>query len=451
MRCPRCDTENPDQAKFCLNCGARLAAVCPRCQAPLPTQARFCTECGRQVATPSPSGAAAHDLLAQPLQRLVPQAYADRLLATRGQAVSERRLVTILFSDIKGSTAMAEALDPEDVMEIMNGAFEVLIDPVARHEGTLARLMGDAVLAFFGAPLSHEDDAERAVLSALEIVEGARQYAARLEAEWGIRGFDVRVGINTGLVVVGEVGTDLRVEYTAMGDAINLAARMEQHAPPGGILISHDTYRHVRGAFDVVPQQPLAVKGKAEPVQAYLVQRARPRAFHAMTRGVEGIETPMVGRENELSRLQDALHTVVEEGACQVVTVVGEAGVGKSRLLHEFDAWCEAQPARLTLFKGRVGQEMQNLPYALLRDLFSRGFEIRQSDPAAVARDKLVNGWAAGFEEAEPEAEGKAEMKAHIVGQVLGFDFTASPHVQAIGDDAQQLRDRALVYLGDYF
>jgi len=173
--------------------------------------------------------------LAEALKRLVPKEFADRLLATRGKAGSERRMVTILFSDVKGSTAMAEKLDPEDVMEIMNGAFEVLIPPVYKHEGTLARLMGDAILAFFGAPLAHEDDPERAIRAALEIVAGAKEYAARLEKERGIPGFNVRVGVNTGLVVVGEVGSDLRVEYTAMGDAINLAARMEQvPARPAG-------------------------------------------------------------------------------------------------------------------------------------------------------------------------------------------------------------------------
>jgi class 3 adenylate cyclase len=229
---------------------------------------------------------AAPDAVARRLQRLVPREFAERLLATRGEVQRERRMVTILFSDVKGSTAMAEGLDPEDVMEIMDGAFDVLMEPVYRYEGTLARLMGDAILAFFGAPIAHEDDPERACRAALEIVAGARAYAERLEQERGISGFSVRVGINTGLVVVGEVGSDLRVEYTAMGDAINLAARMEQNAPPGGILISHDTYRHVRGLFDVLAQEPQRVKGKRDPVQTYLVQRAKPRAFRKRCRPI---------------------------------------------------------------------------------------------------------------------------------------------------------------------
>jgi class 3 adenylate cyclase len=180
--------------------------------------------------------------MAERLQRLVPKEFAERLMAARGKVEGERRIVTVLFSDVKGSTSMAEDLDPEDVMEIMDGAFDILIAPIYRHEGTLARLMGDAILAFFGAPIAHENDPERAIRAALEIIEGAKAYAERLERERGIQGFNVRVGINTGLVVVGEVGSDLRAEYTAMGDAVNLAGRMEQNAPVGGIMISHDTY-----------------------------------------------------------------------------------------------------------------------------------------------------------------------------------------------------------------
>jgi class 3 adenylate cyclase/ribosomal protein L40E len=225
MQCPECNTGNPEGAKFCLNCGGKLVAVCPQCGATLPPQAKFCFECGTQVgAPPLETRREREAAFTDALQRLVPKEFAERLLATRSQVEGERRMVTILFSDVKGSTQMTEDLDPEDVMEIMNGAFDVLIEPITRYEGTLARLMGDAILAFFGAPIAHEDDPERACRAALEIIEGAQKYADRLEEERGITGFNVRVGINTGLVVVGEVGSDLRVEYTAMGDAVNLAA-----------------------------------------------------------------------------------------------------------------------------------------------------------------------------------------------------------------------------------
>jgi class 3 adenylate cyclase len=227
-----------------MNCGAMLTLLCPQCGTPLPPQARFCVGCGAGVSVAAPAmPVAPSEGIAERLRRLVPVEFAEQLLATRGRVVGERRAVTILFSDVKGSTAMAEGLDPEEVLEIMNGAFDILIEPVARHEGTLARLMGDAILAFFGAPVSHEDDPERACHAALEIIEGAKARAARLERERGILGFNVRVGIHTGLVVVGEVGSDFRVEYTAMGDAVNLAARMEGAAEPGTVLITGDTQK----------------------------------------------------------------------------------------------------------------------------------------------------------------------------------------------------------------
>jgi class 3 adenylate cyclase/tetratricopeptide (TPR) repeat protein len=380
------------------------------------------------------------------MQRLVPQEYAERLREAGGQMTAERRLVTILFSDVKGSTAMAEALDPEEVMEIMNGAFEVLIEPVVKYEGTLARLMGDAVLAFFGAPISHEDDPERAIRAGLEIVAGAKEYAARLKEERGIGGFNVRVGINTGLVVVGEVGSDLRVEYTAMGDAINLAARMEQHAPLGGVLITHDTYRHVRGVFSLEAQAPLAVKGVAEPVSTYLVSRAKPRAFRIATRGVEGIETPMVGREAELKSLQDALYAAVEDGEGQIITVMGEAGVGKSRLLYEFTNWIDLLPQEVRFFQGRARQDAQNQPYALLRDMFSSRFLIQDGDSAGEIQQKIEAGFGEVFGQDE-----SGQMRAHFIAQLLGFDFSGSPYLESVLKDAQQLRDRSLIYLDEYF
>jgi class 3 adenylate cyclase len=386
------------------------------------------------------------DALAERLQRLVPKEFAERLLATRGQVQPERRMVTILFCDVKGSTAMAERLDPEDVMEIMDGAFDVLIEPIVRYEGTVARLMGDAVLAFFGAPLAHEDDPERACRAALEIVEGARAYGERLERERGIEGFDVRVGINTGLVVVGEIGSDLRVEYTGMGDAINLAARMEQNAPPGGILITHDTYRHVRGVFDVLRQEPLEVKGKRDAVQTYLVQRAKPRAFRKGVRGVEGIETRMIGRRAELTRLQEAFYTAIEDCELQMVTVVGDAGVGKSRLLYEFDNWAELLPETFYFFKGRALQEMQGLPYALIRSVFAFRFQIEDTDSLEVVREKLERGASAAFGDGE-----ESRMRAHVIGHLVGFELGESPHLEGELDDPKQIRDRALTYLADYF
>lgn len=450
MQCPSCQAENPEKAKFCLECGAKLSARCAQCGAELPLNAKFCLECGARVDAvgagprPAPTPPFAPDEDFERLKRLVPKEYAERLLAAHGKAEGERRMVTILFSDVKGSTAMGERLDPEDVMEVMNGAFDVLIGAVYRHEGTLARLMGDAILAFFGAPIAHEDDPARAVHCALEIASGIQEYAGKLEAERSIQGFNIRVGINTGLVVVGEVGSDLRVEYTAMGDAINLAARMEQNAPVGGVLISHDTFLLVQGQFDMQALEPISVKGKSEPVRVYQVLQAKQRPFLRTAHAVAGINVPMVGREGELKQLQDAFY-LAQEGERQMVTVVGEPGVGKSRLLDEFETWLDLLPERLYYFKGRAMPELQATPFALLRDLFAYRCQIQENDPLEAVQNKL--------EETLSEVLGAGEqtqMKAQFIGALLGYTLSGS-YLADLKDDPQQMHDRALAYMLEYF
>jgi class 3 adenylate cyclase len=275
----------------------------------------------------------------------------------------ERRVITTLFFDVKGSTAMAEKLDPEEVMEIMNGAFEVLSEPVYHYEGTLARLMGDALLCFFGAPITHEDDPARACRCALDVLAAARQYAKRLEMERGIPDFNVRVGINTGLVVVGEVGADLRVEYTAMGDAVNLAARMESAAEPGTILITEYTHRLIHNAFDTESLGSMEIKGRSESVRVYRVLRARRDTGTA--RGIEGLHSALIGREAELGQLETAL-TELAEGQGSAAAVIGEAGLGKSRLVREAR---RSSPEGVVWVEGRCLPYTTRMSYWLAKDL----------------------------------------------------------------------------------
>jgi len=267
------------------------------------------------------------------LRQYIPRELLAKLEASQaaGGMPGERRVITMLFCDVAGSTAAADKLDPEEWAEIINGAFDYLIAPVYRYEGTLARLMGDAILAFFGAPISHEDDPQRAVLAGLDMVQGIRLYREEVKRKWGLD-FQVRVGINTGLVVVGEVGSDLRVEYTAMGDAINLAARMEQTARPDTVQIAEDTYRSVAPLFEFENLGGIEVKGKSEPVKAYRV--LRPKEEPGALRGIAGLDSPLVGREREMNQLRDRIADL-QQGSGQVVSVMGEAGLGKSRLISE--------------------------------------------------------------------------------------------------------------------
>jgi predicted ATPase/class 3 adenylate cyclase len=354
-------------------------------------------------------------------------------------AEQQRKQVAVLLADISGSTAMAETMDAEDVTEIMNALWKRLDRVIVEHGGKIDKHMGDAVLALWGAETAREDDPEQAIRAALVI-------QAELAAFREDRGVNLamRIGINTGPVLMSPVGTT--GEYTAMGDTVNTASRLEHAAPVGGVLISHATYRHVRGIFDVQSLESIQVKGKAESIQVYVVQRAKPRAFRRATRGVEGIETHMVGREEELAQLQDAFYKAVQDGQRQVVTIAGEAGVGKSRLLYEFENWADLLPETIRYFKGRASLEMQNVPYALVRDLFSSRFQIQDSDRSSVVWEKMECGTGEAVSE-----DHRGQMYAHFIGQLLGFDFSTSPYLAGILDDAQQIRDRALIYISDYF
>lgn len=341
----------------------------------------------------------------------------EKLAALRAQAApteQQRKYVTILFADISGFTALSETLDAEELTGLMNAVWERLDQLITQQGGRIDKHIGDAVMAMWGAERAREDDPEQALRAALSM-----QAELTTFREQHRLGLAMRIGLNTGPVLVGVVATTH--EFTAMGDAVNLASRLEHAAPVGGVLISADTYRHVRGLFEVEPQPPLAVKGKRDPVQTYRVKAVKPRAFRVATRGVEGIETRTIGREAELLTLQTIFREAAEKGETHLLTLVGEPGVGKSRLLYEFENWVEILPQRTLYFKGRAVPEMRHHPAALLRDLFSFRFEIRDADSVQVMREKFLAGMAKWV---EPDM-------AAILGQLAGFDFSQMPAVQA--------------------
>ncbi|MCP4536185.1 MAG: AAA family ATPase [Chloroflexi bacterium] len=344
----------------------------------------------------------------------------------------QRKQVTILFADVSGFTAMSETMDAEDVNAIMNALWEQLDAAITEHGGQIDKHMGDAVMALWGTETAREDDPEQAIRAALAMQQEISGFESRISDLVTIPDMaseiNVRIGLNTGPVLLGQVGTT--GEYTAMGDTVNLASRLEHAAPVGGVLISHATYRHVRGVFDVLEQEPLRVKGKARLVQTYLVQRAKPRAFRMTTRGVEGIETHMVGRDAELLILQSAFQDAtlqgdfdnkIEDAEPCVVTIVGDAGVGKSRLLYEFEKWIELLPEEIWYFKGRATPETETMPYGLARRMFAHRFDILESDSAAEVRKKFRAGMATVLDSDQVD----------LVGQLLGLDFSASQVVQA--------------------
>ncbi len=338
----------------------------------------------------------------------------DKLAALEAQAhpTQQRKLATVLFADVSGFTALSEMMDAEVMAGIMNDMWALVDRAIIAHGGRIDKHIGDAVMALWGADTAREDDPEMAVRAGLAMQAAIDAFCKTHSAPLALR-----IGVNTGPVVLGSMGTT--GELTAMGDAVNLASRLEHAAPVGHVLISHDTYRHVRGIFDVLAQEPLSVKGKAESVQTYVIQRAKPRAFHLGTRGVEGIETRMIGRDAELLALENAYVAAAEGSETQIALIIGEAGVGKSRLLYEFENWLELRPEQIRYFKGRSTPNTQHVPLSLFRDLFAFRFDIRDNDSATVALEKF----RAGVEGIlEPE-------RADIVGHWLGFDFSASPAV----------------------
>lgn len=319
------------------------------------------------------------------LQRFIPSELLAKLEAARssGKMTGERKVVTILFCDIKGSTSAAADLDPEDWAEIVNGAFECMIRPVYRYEGTVARLMGDGLLAFFGAPIAHEDDPQRAVLAGLEIAEAVHAYGESIRNRWN-SSLEVRVGINTGLEVVGAVGSDLRLEYTALGDAINLAARMEQTASPVAVQIAEPTYRLVAPLFDLESIEDLAVKGRDIPVRAYRVLGVK--AVAGSLRGISGLKAPLIGRTEQLVSLQTTV-TGLGGGTGQIVSLIGEVGLGKSRLIQELHALITLgglQPVKW--LDGHTRSYEHATPFALFIDLLNNLFNFK---PGQTDEDRL--------------------------------------------------------------
>lgn len=360
------------------------------------------------------------------------------------QEPQQRKLVTVLFADVSGFTAMADSMDHEIVSSVINSLWSRVDRSVLDQGGRIDKHIGDAIMALFGTPTAREDDAERAVRSALQIQSEVREWKREQseslpEYRAQVQGIQLRIGINTGPALLGTIGT--LGEYTAIGDTVNLASRLEHAAPVGGILISHNTHRHVRGIFNTTALEPITVRGKSEPIQVYTVNGVRPRSFRDTTRGVEGVETRTIGREEELAQMKSAFSRMAENRQTHLVNLVAEAGTGKSRVLFEFGKWLDAQDPPVILFKGRATQETYQIPYSLLRGILSASFEIQENDPAATARQKLERGISRSTSDKE-----NAVQYAHFIGHLIGLDYSTSPHLKGILGDARQIRDRAFHY-----
>jgi class 3 adenylate cyclase len=388
--------------------------TCPRCEASVATDARFCASCGQSLSESTTGDEAAH-------ARLIAAAPAPLITKMRAARLTgERKPVTALFVDVVGSTSLAEQTDPEDWTVIINEAFDLMSRAVFHYEGTIAQLQGDALLAFFGAPIAHEDDPERAIFAALDMLESIEEFARQLKATQGLE-FNIRAGLNSGPVMVGNVGSDLRFEYTALGDAVNVAARMQTAAQPGTIVITEMTRRLTGDNFELEDLGAIAVKGKAEPIHAFRVLGRK--ALPARRRGLAsvGLDSPMVGRDEPLTRLLEQLE-IVREGRGRVAFVIGEPGIGKSRLLAELKRTALATDDAPAWLEGRCVSYGRNLPYHLLIDLVRSIVGISFAAPVDDARRTLDARLLDIFANDPAEAADTGTYLAHLLGLPLRVD-----------------------------
>jgi class 3 adenylate cyclase/tetratricopeptide (TPR) repeat protein len=377
MKCPKCQTENVSDAVFCEECSAPMEAACPTCGAGNRPAAKFCRKC-RAPLTSAP--AAAPDPRAY-----TPKHLADKILTSRAALEGERKQVTVLFADVKGSMDLAGQVDPEDWHRIMDRFFAILADGVHRFEGTVNQYTGDGIMALFGAPIAHEDHARRACYAALHLTEELRPYANELRLRQGLN-FSVRMGINSGEVIVGKIGDDLRMDYTAQGHTVGLAARMEQIAEAGKVYLTEHAATLVHGFFQLGDLGQLEVKGVPEPLRVYELQgvgQFRTRLDISRTRGF----SRFVGRAEEMQVLEGALARA-QEGNAQIVGIVGEAGLGKSRLCAEFLERCRA--SGLMTYEATGVAHGKAIPFLPILQLCRAFFGIAEQDSDTTARERIA-------------------------------------------------------------
>src|SRR5580704_15645397 len=328
MKCPKCQQFNDAAAKFCAECATPLTPTCSRCGHQLPPSAKFCPECAH------PTGIAANaQALFGPPDTYTPGHLAAKILNSRAALEGERKQVTVLFADLKGSTELLADRDPEEARNLLEPILRLMMEAVHHYEGTVNQAAGDGIMALFGAPVAHEDHATRACYAALRMQEQVKRHAEGALHTFGVN-LQIRVGLNSGEVVVGAIGSDLRMDYTAVGRTTHLAARMEQHANPGSILVTPSTLELVDGFVTVKSLGPVTIKGLIEPLEVHEVTGVGPVRTRLQAVARRGL-TRFVGREPELEQLRRA-QQLAGAGHGQVAALMAEAGLGKSRLVYEF-------------------------------------------------------------------------------------------------------------------
>jgi class 3 adenylate cyclase/tetratricopeptide (TPR) repeat protein len=372
VECSLCQASVRDDSTFCTVCGGQLLLACIRCHAHAQPEDQYCGRCGTRLLRESPQ------MLCAPAGRTAlpaPALSRTPSRSSRSMPDPERKHVTVLFADISGFTAMSEKMDPEEVTDMMNGCLKMLAEIVLRYDGYVDKFIGDCIMAVFGAPVAHENDPELAIRSALdmkrEMIDYNRKFGARLE-----KPLSLHIGVNSGVVIAGGVGYEKKMDYTVMGDTVNLASRMESTAGHGQIFISMYTYNLVRQVFDVVPHGAVHVKGKQEPVMVYEVIKEKSSASEEDNRA--GMSVPLIGRTQEIQTLLDCLDRVVRKRHGEVVFLVSEPGIGKSRLQMEIKQ--HIRERTLQVLEGICRSFSQSTSYYIFSTISSTLFDIESED-----------------------------------------------------------------------
>ncbi len=387
MKCSGCSAENRDGARFCNLCGSKLELVCPKCRNLNPPESKFCTECGYSsslLAAPPAQDVSAEEKLRK-IGKYLPNGLTEKILAQKDRIEGERRQVTIMFVEMEGFTSLTEKLGPEGTLTFMDQVFEILIHEIHHYGGTVNELMGDGVLALFGAPIGLEDGPQRAIRSSLAMHKEMIRFNERIKGDYRIQPVLLRIGINTGPVVVGTLGNDRRVQFAAVGDTVNMAARMEQLAEPGTTYVTEETFRLTEGFFRFEALGPKPIKGKDNPAKAYrVIASSGPRTrFDVSTeRGL----TPLVARHRELELLLESFERA-KAGRGQAISIVGEAGLGKSRLLYEFRKAVANENA--AFIEGKCLSYAKAIPYHPIIDMLKWNFEVVDGDADSTIFNKV--------------------------------------------------------------
>lgn len=425
MKCEGCAFEAPADFSFCPKCGRKLAAHCPACGAEASPEFAFCPRCGGALREATQAHAAA-----------VPTAPAQN---APSEAESDRRLATILFADLSGFTSISEGLDPEDVRALQNDLLDTLRTTLDRYDAFVEKFVGDAVMAVFGAPTAHEDDPERALHAALEMHESVAALSARWEKRLP-RPLQLHVGVNTGRVVAGHIGSSEGAAYAVTGDAVNVAARLQTAAGAGQTLVSRNTHALTRHAFEFESGGSLELKGKSQPVSVFRLLGHGAQGQAAVGRGLEahGLHAPLIGRDAELAQMREAVARAVT-GRAQVLSLVGDAGIGKSRLVDAFitqlaDA---AEGARVTV-RRTVCSAHQTRPYSVLATFFQEGYGLAAGDALQTVEQKV---------ESRLKALGAPPDEIAMVVQMAGFLLGLHPLEELRGLEPERLNKQISMML----